>query len=40
LYQERLHTGNEIPKADESGRIRIDDLENASDVQEKVAKFY
>ncbi len=39
LYQERLYTGNEIP-VDESGRIRIDDLEMRSDVQEKVAKLW
>ncbi|WP_144891825.1 enoyl-ACP reductase FabV [Flavobacterium tiangeerense] len=36
LYQERLFTGGEIP-VDEKGRIRIDDLEMRSDVQEKVA---
>ncbi|QZK90200.1 trans-2-enoyl-CoA reductase family protein [Flavobacterium sp. CHNK8] len=36
LYQERLYTGGEIP-VDEKGRIRIDDLEMRSDVQEKVA---
>ncbi len=39
LYQERLYTGNEIP-VDESGRIRIDDLEMRPDVQEKVAKLW
>ncbi|SEG29561.1 enoyl-ACP reductase FabV [Flavobacterium urumqiense] len=39
LYQERLYTGNEVP-VDESGRIRIDDLEMRADVQEKVAKLW
>ena len=39
LYQERLYTGNEVP-VDESGRIRIDDLEMRRDVQEKVAKLW
>ena len=39
LYQERLYTGTEIP-VDESGRIRIDDLEMRPDVQEKVAKLW
>ncbi|SDH78231.1 enoyl-[acyl-carrier protein] reductase / trans-2-enoyl-CoA reductase (NAD+) [Flavobacterium omnivorum] len=39
LYQERLYTGNEVP-VDDSGRIRIDDLEMRSDVQEKVAKLW
>ncbi|MFV5699207.1 enoyl-ACP reductase FabV [Flavobacterium sp. ZT3R17] len=39
LYQERLYTGNEVP-VDEKGRIRIDDLEMRSDVQEKVAKLW
>ena len=36
LYQERLFTGNEIP-VDEKGRIRVDDWEMRSDVQEKIA---
>lgn len=39
LYQERLYTGTEVP-VDEKGRIRIDDLEMRSDVQEKVAKLW
>ena len=39
LYQERLYTGSEVP-VDDSGRIRIDDLEMRSDVQEKVAKLW
>ncbi|MFV8351652.1 enoyl-ACP reductase FabV [Flavobacterium sp. XS2P14] len=39
LYQERLYTGDEIP-VDESGRIRIDDLEMLPNVQEKVAKLW
>jgi enoyl-[acyl-carrier protein] reductase/trans-2-enoyl-CoA reductase (NAD+) len=39
LYQERLYTGGEIP-VDEKGRIRIDDLEMRSDVQEKVAYLW
>ena len=39
LYQERLYTGSEVP-VDENGRIRIDDLEMRSDVQEKVAKLW
>ena len=39
LYQERLYTGNKVP-VDESGRIRIDDLEMRADVQEKVAKLW
>jgi enoyl-[acyl-carrier protein] reductase/trans-2-enoyl-CoA reductase (NAD+) len=39
LYQERLYTGNEVP-VDDSGRIRIDDLEMRSDIQEKVAKLW
>jgi enoyl-[acyl-carrier protein] reductase/trans-2-enoyl-CoA reductase (NAD+) len=36
LYSERLYTGNEVP-TDEKGRIRIDDWEMRSDVQEKIA---
>ena len=39
LYQERLYTGHDVP-VDESGRIRIDDLEMRSDVQEKVAQLW
>ncbi|MBS9774491.1 MAG: trans-2-enoyl-CoA reductase family protein [Tenacibaculum sp.] len=39
LYSERLFTGNEIP-LDEKGRIRIDDLEMSTDVQEEVAKLW
>ena len=38
LYQERLFTENEIP-VDEKGRIRVDDWEMRSDVQEKIAKL-
>ncbi len=39
LYQERLYTNGEVP-VDESGRIRIDDLEMRADVQEKVALLW
>ena len=39
LYQERLFTGNEIP-VDEKGRIRVDDWDMRSDVQEKIAKLW
>ena len=39
LYQERLFTENEIP-VDEKGRIRVDDWEMRSDVQEKIAKLW
>ncbi|ACU04479.1 MULTISPECIES: enoyl-ACP reductase FabV [Pedobacter] len=35
LFTERLYTGHE-PKTDEQGRIRIDDWEMRSDVQDKV----
>jgi enoyl-[acyl-carrier protein] reductase/trans-2-enoyl-CoA reductase (NAD+) len=39
LYQQRLYTGNAVP-TDEQGRIRIDDWEMRSDVQEKIAKLW
>jgi len=39
LYQERLYTGEAII-TDEKGRIRVDDLEMRSDVQEKIAKLW
>lgn len=39
LYSERLYTGKDIP-LDEAGRIRIDDWEMDSKVQEKVAKLW
>jgi len=39
LYADRLYTGGEVP-VDAEGRIRIDDWEMASDVQEKVAKLW
>lgn len=39
LYQERLYTGNPIP-LDEKGRIRIDDWEMRTDIQEKVAQLW
>ncbi len=39
LFQERLYTGKPIP-TDEKDRIRIDDLEMRTDVQEKVAKLW
>ncbi|MBC5862698.1 enoyl-ACP reductase FabV [Flavobacterium turcicum] len=39
LYEERLYTNGEVP-VDESGRIRIDDLEMRADVQEKVALLW
>jgi enoyl-[acyl-carrier protein] reductase / trans-2-enoyl-CoA reductase (NAD+) len=39
LFQDRLFTGDEIP-VDEKGRIRIDDWEMRSDVQEKVAQLW
>ena len=39
LYAQRLYTGNAIP-TDEKGRIRIDDWEMRTDVQEKVAKLW
>ena len=39
LYQQRLYTGNAVP-TDEQGRIRIDDWEMRSDVQERIAKLW
>ena len=39
LYQQRLYTGNTVP-TDEKGRIRIDDWEMRSDVQERIAKLW
>lgn len=39
LFQDRLYTGNAIP-LDDKGRIRIDDWEMKSDVQEKVAQLW
>jgi len=39
LFQERLYTGKPVP-TDEKGRIRIDDLEMRSDVQEKIAQLW
>ncbi|WP_396162253.1 enoyl-ACP reductase FabV [Flavobacterium sp.] len=39
LYQERLFTGNAVP-TDDKGRIRIDDWEMRSDVQERIAKLW
>ena len=39
LFQDRLYTRNDIP-VDECGRIRIDDLEMRTDVQERVAKLW
>ncbi len=39
LYSERLFTGKEIP-TDDKGRIRIDDLEMDTNVQEQIAKLW
>jgi len=39
LFHDRLYTGNPIP-TDEKGRIRIDDWEMRSDVQEKIANLW
>lgn len=39
LFAERLYTGHDIP-TDDKGRIRIDDLEMRSDVQNKVAQLW
>lgn len=39
LYQQRLFMGNAVP-TDDQGRIRIDDWEMRSDVQEKIAKLW
>ena len=35
LFEQRLYTGNEIP-TDDKGRIRIDDWEMRTDIQEKI----
>ncbi len=39
LYADRLYTGNTVP-TDDKGRIRIDDWEMRTDVQEKIAKLW
>lgn len=39
LFKERLYTGQAIP-TDEKGRIRIDDLEMAEDIQASVAELW
>ena len=39
LYSQRLYTGKEIA-TDDKGRIRIDDWEMRSDIQEQVAKLW
>ncbi|WP_313807538.1 enoyl-ACP reductase FabV [Flavobacterium sp.] len=39
LYQQRLYNGSEVP-TDEKGRIRIDDWEMRTDVQERIAKLW
>ena len=39
LYADRLYTGNDVP-TDDKGRIRIDDWEMRTDVQEKIAKLW
>ena len=39
LFSERLYTGNNVP-VDEKGRIRIDDLEMDSKVQDQVAALW
>ena len=39
LYAERLYSGTSVPLDDE-GRIRVDDLEMAEDVQAEVAKLW
>ena len=39
LYAERLYTGKSVP-TDDKGRIRIDDWEMRTDVQEKIAKLW
>ncbi|MQP23683.1 enoyl-[acyl-carrier-protein] reductase FabV [Flavobacterium sp. LMO8] len=39
LFAERLYTDNAVP-TDEKGRIRIDDWEMRTDVQEKIAKLW
>ena len=39
LFKERLYTGSDIP-TDQEGRIRIDDLELAPDVQKEVTEIF
>ena len=39
LYADRLFTGSEVP-VDDKGRIRIDDWEMRSDVQERIANLW
>ncbi len=39
LYADRLYTGNAVP-TDDKGRIRIDDWEMRTDVQERIAKLW
>ncbi len=39
LYADRLYTGNPVP-TDEKGRIRIDDWEMRSDVQDEITKLW
>jgi enoyl-[acyl-carrier protein] reductase/trans-2-enoyl-CoA reductase (NAD+) len=39
LYADRLYANKEIP-LDENGRIRIDDWEMRTDVQERVAQLW
>ena len=39
LYADRLYTGKPVP-TDAEGRIRIDDWEMRSDVQERIAKLW
>ena len=40
LYAQRLYAGQEDVATDEKGRIRIDDLEMDSEVQDQVAKLW
>ena len=39
LYSQRLYTGNNVA-TDENGRIRIDDWEMRSDVQERISDLW
>ncbi|WP_445451984.1 enoyl-ACP reductase FabV [Flavobacterium sp. 25HG05S-40] len=39
LFEQRLYTGNEVP-TDEKGRIRIDDWEMRTDIQDKVKELW
>ncbi len=39
LYADRLYSGNAVP-TDDKGRIRIDDWEMRTDVQERIAKLW